>query len=299
MPDIQNGSQTQSVDISDQKRESWAQRIGNSAYARINKNIIEVILEKDNAGAFLVSDSDCARLLTKLGLDLRPGIHIEGVQVCPDERGVIIGTLKDNGNPENFCRHDVLQVTHSGVRSVLVKQGGKKDIVMTFKGIHPNTRDSTVLSYISKFGAVPQAKVVYGIYNEGPLKGIRNGDRQYKAEIKPGINIGSYHLIDGVKVTLRYAGQQQTCGRCQKIAANCRGGGLAKKCEAQGGERVDFRNFITNLWKDIGYTPELGQDEIEEDCDHVEPTDQFTPPKVQSFPIEKFSGVRIKSSQKI
>ena len=104
MPDIQNGRQTQSVDDSDQKRESWAQRIGNSAYARINKNIIEVILEKDNAGAFLVSDSDCARLLTKLGLDLRPGIHIEGVQVCPNGRGVIIVTLKDNVNPENFCR---------------------------------------------------------------------------------------------------------------------------------------------------------------------------------------------------
>ena len=149
--------------LSDQRSESWAKRVGIS---RLNKNILEVILEKDTGGAFVVNDSDCATLLRKLGLDLRPGVHMEGVQVCPNGRGIILVTLKDDVRPENFCRYDVLQVTDSGVRAVLVKPGGKRDVVLTIKGLHPNTKDSTVLSYLTKFGTLPQAKVVYGLFSE-------------------------------------------------------------------------------------------------------------------------------------
>ena len=45
-------------------------------------------------------------------------------------------------------------------------------------------------------------KVIYGVFVDGPLKGIKNGDRNYKLELKPGSSIASYHLIDGQKVTL-------------------------------------------------------------------------------------------------
>ena len=55
--------------------------------------------------------------------------------------------------------------------------------------------------------------MVYGVFG-GALKGMRNGDRSYKVEIKPNVNIGTYHVLDGQKVTVRYAGQQQTCARC-------------------------------------------------------------------------------------
>ena len=294
----QNGCQTEGDKESDKKRESWAQRIGNSVYYRQNKNILEVSLEKDSGGAFAVTDSDCARLLSKLGLDLRPGIHMEGVQVCPNGRGVILITLKDNVRPEQFCRYDVLQVNNTGVRSVLVKPGGKRDVVMTFKGIHPNTKDSVVLTYLTKFGVMPQAKVVYGIFTDGPLKGMRNGDRQYKVEVKPGINLGTYHLIDGVKVSLRYAGQHHTCGRCHMVASNCKGGGIAKRCELQGGVKVEFKKYIHDLWNDIGYVPDIDHDEDDNCDDLVESADQFTPYKVQSFPVDNFTGVSIKKVPK-
>ena len=83
-------------------------------------------LVKDSGGAFVVSDSECARLLGKLGLDLRPGVHMEGVQVCPNGRGVILITLKDNIKPESFCRYDVLQVSDT------VKPGGKREVVKNY-----------------------------------------------------------------------------------------------------------------------------------------------------------------------
>ena len=53
-----------------------------------------MILDKDERGPFIVSDFDCARLMRKLNLDQRPGIHVEGVQICPNGRGVILITLK-------------------------------------------------------------------------------------------------------------------------------------------------------------------------------------------------------------
>ena len=86
---------------------------------------------------------------------------------------------------------------------------------------------------------------------------MKNGDRSFKIEIKPGVNIGSFHVIDGQKVSLRYSGQQQTCGRCHETPRKCKGGGIAKKCELQGGVRVDFIDYILDLWKSIGYSPSV------------------------------------------
>ena len=291
MPGVQNGSHAPSDQSSDQREVSWAQRLGNTVESHLNKNILEVILEKDSKGAFSVSDIDCARLLAKLGLDLRPGVHIEGVQVCPNGRGIILITLQESVRAENYCRYDVVEVTDTGIRSIMVKPGGKREVVMTLRGLHPNTRDSLVTNYLAKFGAIPQSKVVYGKFKEGPLKGMLNGDRHYKAEIKPGVNIGSYHLIDGVKVTLRYAGQKQTCGRCHLTADSCLGGGIAKRCEAQGGSKLDFMQYIHNLWQDINYCPE---DSYNIDESEIQTADKFTPNKVQQFPTEKFTGVNIK-----
>ena len=107
-----------------------------------------------------------------------------------------------------FCRHDVFQVTESGIRAVHVKPAGKRDVVVTLKGIHPNTRDDGVLDYLAKYGKIITTKVVYAAFGEGPLKGIRNGDRLYKMEIKSKTNLGTYHVIDGQRITGRYPGQQ-------------------------------------------------------------------------------------------
>ena len=81
-----------------------------------------------------------------------------------------------------------------------------------------------MIDYLAKFGKIVTNKVVHGVFLEGPLEGFRNGDRSFKLEVKPGKNIGSFHVIDGQKVSLRYLGQQQTCGRCHKTPKNCKGG---------------------------------------------------------------------------
>ena len=65
------------VDTRAVHRASWAEMLGSTLPSGWNKNILEIVLEKDQRGAFLVSDGDCARMMSKLGIDQRPGVHVE------------------------------------------------------------------------------------------------------------------------------------------------------------------------------------------------------------------------------
>ena len=193
---------------------TWAALLGSSLPATLNKNVLEIVLEKDFRGSFNVSEGDCARVMHKLGIDSRPGVHVESIQICPTGRGVMLVTLRKDVPIEAFCRHDVFEVTESGIRVTDVRPAGKREVVITMRGIHPNTRDDGVTDYLSKYGRLVTSKVIYGVFGDGPLKGLRNGDRSYKLELKPTLNLGTYHVIDGQKVTAKYPGQQQTCARC-------------------------------------------------------------------------------------
>ena len=210
-------------------RKSWASVLGESLPKRDDKNVLEIVLEKDVRGSFNVTESECANMMRRLGIDQRAGVHAEGVQICPQGRGVIYITLKKDIESARFCRHDVFQVSTSGTRVILVKPAGKREVIVTAKGVHPNTRDDLVLDYLGRFGKVITNRVVYGVFSDGPLQGIRNGDRSYKMEIKPGNNLGSFHAIDGKKVTIRYPGQQQTCARCHQTPQTCKGKGVVRK----------------------------------------------------------------------
>ena len=278
------------------KQRSWAQFLGDSLSPGLEKNILEVVLDKDKRGAFIVSEQECVRVMGKIGIDLRPGAQVEGVQICPNGRGVIYITMRKNIDLHQFCRYDAFEVTSTGVRSTMVKPVGKKEVVVSLRGVHPNSRDTVVMNYLSRFGKMVTSKVVHEVFATGPLKGLKNGNRSYKMEIKPGENIGSYHVIDGQKVSLRYPGQQQTCGRCHQVARQCKGGGIARECEAKGGAKVAFADYIMELWKKINYTPdnaEYGSDIFEEGVDDEQVGGVFTPAKAPSRGEQKFTGVTI------
>ena len=63
-------------------------------------------------------------------------------------------------------------MTASGIRVVNIRPAGKRDAVVTIKGLHPNTRDEFVLAYLNKFAKSVTNKVIHGIYADGPLKGF-------------------------------------------------------------------------------------------------------------------------------
>ena len=66
-------------------------------------------------------------------------------------------------------------------------------------------------------------------------------------------NIGSSHVIDGVKVSVGYPGQIRTCNNCHQGAKSCPGKGLAKDCTL---EKVLLSDFMLSYWKSINFQPE-------------------------------------------
>ena len=75
-------------------RISWADVLGSMLPCSWNKNILELILEKEQKGPFSAKEEDIARILTKIGLNIQN--CVEAVQICPNGRGVIYVTLKAN-----------------------------------------------------------------------------------------------------------------------------------------------------------------------------------------------------------
>jgi hypothetical protein len=76
------------------EKKTWASVLGGNMFSKNDDNVLEVILEKDTRGGFTVKENECANLMQRLGLDQRPGVHVLGVQICPQGRGVIYITLK-------------------------------------------------------------------------------------------------------------------------------------------------------------------------------------------------------------
>lgn len=131
---------------------SWAERLGSSLPTSANKNLLEVLLEKDTKGPFQVSEEDVARLMRKIGFEPHSQGQVEAIQICPNGRGVIYFTLKDNVSTNDFCNHNSLVITQSGIRTTVIRPAGKRDTVVTVKGLHPNTKDSVMIDYLAKFG---------------------------------------------------------------------------------------------------------------------------------------------------
>ena len=104
---------------------------------------------------------------------------------------------------------------------------------MTIFGLHPNTKDQAVIKYLSAHGKVSTTdRVIHHVYPGAPgsslCAGKLNGNRSYMVEVtKP---LGSYHIIDGEKVSVKYRGQDRTCARCHKTESICQGKAMARDC---------------------------------------------------------------------
>ena len=92
-------------------RNSWATVLGRSLIPGRNRNVLEVVLEKESKGSYRVSDIECAKFLGKIGLDVKSGGEIEGIQICPNGRGVKFITLKEQVDMSKYFRYDVIEVS--------------------------------------------------------------------------------------------------------------------------------------------------------------------------------------------
>ena len=127
---------------------------------------------------------------------------------------------------------------------------------MTISGLHPNTKDQAVVRYLSAHGKVSTTdRVIHHVYpgaaGSSLCAGKMNGNRTYMVEVqKP---MGSYHIIDGEKVSVKYRGQDRTCARCHKTESVCTGKGMAKDCTS---DRVLLSAHMEEHWEKVGYKPD-------------------------------------------
>ena len=98
--------------------------------------------------------------------------------------------------------------------------------------------------------------VIYDRHGDGPFKGKVNGDRKYQVDFSgSSLSMGTYHYLDGERIRVYFRGNIKTCGRCHQSAQTCLGGGIARNCQSQGGQRVDLFEHMRNLWATIGFIP--------------------------------------------
>jgi hypothetical protein len=67
------------------------------------------------------------------------------------------------------------------------------------------------------------------------------------------IPLGSYHIIDGEKVSVMYSGQEWTCASCHQLKSICPGVAVARDCTA---DRVLLSSYMAEHWQKIGYKPD-------------------------------------------
>ena len=257
---------------------SWASLLGGNLPTRNDNNVMEIVLEKDEKGSFNASDEEVAKALQKLGADLRSGVHIKAVQICPMGKNVIQVTLNKNVDMSRFCNKEVFEL-RNGVRISQVRQSGKREVILTIRGLHPNTKDELVLKYLTCIGKVEKKKVIMETYKEGPLAGLKNGTRKYTVDVRQDVPVGTTHFIDGSKVNFSFPGQKRFCFRCFKVTHECAGKGMARDCEANGGPKVLFSDHMLDFWAKIKYSPDdtFNTSQLETEDVDIQVGGNFTP----------------------
>ena len=220
---------------------------------RDNKNILEVKLEKQEGSRFNMTQEETENLLKRLNID---SSHLIGASACPEGRPVVLITLHPTVDLTRFLYRNESYIVKEGVRTTTIRPEGKKEKLIKITGLHPNTKDQAVIKYLTVHATVsPNAKVIHHVFpgelGSSLLAGKLNGNRSYMVELK--MPMGSYHIIDGEKVSVRYSGQEWTCARCHQYKKDCPGAAVARECTA---DRVMLSTHMMEHWQKIGYEPD-------------------------------------------
>ena len=169
---------------------------------RLKRNVLEINLESE-ADADRIDPDVMAKLFKEMGL--KKNEDMEGFQLQGKKK--LFVWCKVGVDLSKYCRDECYRVA-PGVKTALIKPMDNKEVVVIIKGININTPDTLLFTYLSHFGKLVSQKVVYDVEKDGPLQGLKNGDRKYKMDFSGGRNMGTFHLIDGANVMVSYAGQR-------------------------------------------------------------------------------------------
>ena len=279
---------------------AWSSIASMNISKRNKTNTLEIRLESDQSGGCFLNSEEIERLFRRLNIG-RDQFTL--CQACPERKNVVYITLANGVDVNKFIYNNNKSfVLKPGLRTTSIKHASNKEVNVHVFGLHPDTKDEAVIRYLNAHGKVSTTSpVTYSVYPGIPgssfLAGKRNGTRVYLMEVKK--NIGSTHIIDREKVSIRYPGQIKTCNKCQELSSNCPGKGLARDCTA---DKILLSDYMTSYWKKIDFKPETT--EMNENVDDFEEGNLETSPARTDevwFDTEdnyEYSGVVIKGIKK-
>ena len=243
---------------------SWSSVASLNVSQRNHTNTLEIRLETEDGVQCALSNEEIERLLRRLNIGAS---DFTSVQAYPERRNVVFITLANNINLNRFTdNHTESFILKQGIRTTTLKHASKKEVNVHIFGLHPDTKDEVVIRYLNAHGKVDgNQPVIYAVYPGAPgtslLAGKRNGNRIYSMEVRK--NIGSVHIIDGERVSIRYNGQRRTCNKCHQVADNCPGKAMAKNCTSQ---KVPLSEYMLSYWNSINYLPDSTElnDEVDD-----------------------------------
>ena len=253
------------------KAPSYAQRVKKNNYKKLDRNVLNISIEKRNQEDVVFLNGDqVASVCAAVGISV--SCETQGYQAHYRPKVITLSVWAKPGvSLERFVSEQPREFTSDLIISS-VRPAVRREVSVLVTGLHFNTPDAQVKEYIECFGAKVSGEPRYGVHREGPWKGQFNGDRRFTADFTgQTLPMGTYHLVDGAKVKVMYPGNTRTCGRCHQAPSHCPGGGIARECGEQGGHRVPLIAHMRQLWDRVGFIPgaENGQgaEDEEEDSD--------------------------------
>ena len=225
---------------------------------RLKRNVLEIYLERVNPTTNIrntINDDSLSALFKTLKIDIKN--HVQGYQICPGGVPKIEVLIVPGVSLDKFCREESIKVSDD-IRTSSIRPSGKREVTVTISGLNFNTPDTFVMDYLNKHGRVVSTSPVYEKVRSGVFQGKMNGNRKYQVDFTKGINMGTYHIIDGSRVMIFYPGQKRTCGRCYRTAGGpdpCPGSAIAKNCAETGEANVKLLDHMEEHWRKIGFSP--------------------------------------------
>ena len=206
-----------------------------------------------NQNSLSLSFDNVSKICDVIGI--RVGSDTEGYQVNYNRKSITVSIWAKKGvSLERFITEHSTEFS-SDLTMTQVRPANRRVVTVLITGLSFNIPDSQVKHYIESFGAkMVGVEPIYGVYKDGPWRGQYNGERRYKADFTEQIMpMGTYHLLNNDKIRVMYPGNTRTCGRCHQAPNSCAGGGIARVCGEQGGEKTTLYNHMKQIWSRIQY----------------------------------------------
>ena len=162
--------------------DSYASSVGAKKHKKLNRNVINVILEKLRSEQYNFGDELVGEICKVIGVNV--GTQTMGYQVHFTPREITLSVvLRPEIGAERFCSQEVKHV-RDGLRIVAVKPDNLRVVKLRIVGLYFNTPDSLVIEYLENFGIkVTSQTSSMDTFKEGPWRGQLNGERVYQAEV--------------------------------------------------------------------------------------------------------------------